>query len=218
MRRVLKWIGIVLGGLLVIGLIAGAAVYFLSEGRLNATYTVPADSMSFHNDIEIVAESERLATIRGCTDCHAENLGGKAVIDNPMSGVIYASNLTTGEGGIGDAYTDAELARAIRHGVRPDGTGLLVMPSAEYSMLSDEDVNAIVAYIRSVPAVDQEIPLVSLTMMARTLFMAGQLPPLAAEIIDHEAVRNHVSNIFNKLQVADRTQAIIRARDAGMGQ
>lgn len=63
MRRVLKWIGIVLGGLLVIGLIAGAEVYFLSEGRLNATFTVPADSMSFHNDIEIVAESERLATI-----------------------------------------------------------------------------------------------------------------------------------------------------------
>jgi hypothetical protein len=135
-----------------------------------------------------------------------------------MIGVIYASNLTTGEGGIGDAYTNAELARAIRHGVRPDDTGLLVMPSAEYSMLSDEDVNAIVAYMRSVPAIDQEIPPVSLTMMARTLFMAGQLPPLAAEIIDHEAVRNHVSNIFNKLQVADRTQAIIRARDAGMGQ
>jgi DNA-binding NarL/FixJ family response regulator len=37
-------------------------------------------------------------------------------------------------------------------------------------------------------------------------------------VITHKTVRNHVSNIFNKLQVAGRAQAIIRARDAGMGQ
>jgi DNA-binding NarL/FixJ family response regulator len=38
-----------------------------------------------------------------------------------------------------------------------------------------------------------------------------------ALVITHKTVRNHVSNIFSKLQVADRAQAIIRARDAGMG-
>ncbi|MEJ2012537.1 MAG: response regulator transcription factor [Anaerolineales bacterium] len=36
-------------------------------------------------------------------------------------------------------------------------------------------------------------------------------------VITNKTVRNHVSNIFNKLQVADRAQAIIRARDAGLG-
>jgi DNA-binding NarL/FixJ family response regulator len=36
-------------------------------------------------------------------------------------------------------------------------------------------------------------------------------------VISQKTVRNHVSNIFNKLQVADRAQAIIRARDAGLG-
>jgi DNA-binding NarL/FixJ family response regulator len=38
-----------------------------------------------------------------------------------------------------------------------------------------------------------------------------------ALVISQKTVRNHVSNIFNKLQVADRAQAIIHARDAGLG-
>jgi DNA-binding NarL/FixJ family response regulator len=41
--------------------------------------------------------------------------------------------------------------------------------------------------------------------------IAGQL------VLSLKTVRNHVSNIFSKLQVADRAQAIIRARDAGLG-
>ena len=44
-------------------------------------------------------------------------------------------------------------------------------------------------------------------------------PEIAQRLgISHKTVRNHVSNIFNKLQVADRAKAIIRAREAGMGQ
>ena len=39
----------------------------------------------------------------------------------------------------------------------------------------------------------------------------------SALVISQKTVRNHVSNIFNKLQVADRSQAIVRARDAGLG-
>jgi len=36
-------------------------------------------------------------------------------------------------------------------------------------------------------------------------------------VLSQKTVRNHVSNIFSKLQVADRAQAIVRAREAGMG-
>jgi DNA-binding NarL/FixJ family response regulator len=42
---------------------------------------------------------------------------------------------------------------------------------------------------------------------------------IAGELyVSHKTVRNHISNIFAKLQVADRAQAIIRARDAGLGR
>jgi len=59
-------------------------------------------------------------------------------------------------------------------------------------------------------------------------WISTTLPPLIAEgrsnteiaarlVLSSKTVRNHVSNIFNKLQVVDRAQAIIRARDAGLG-
>lgn len=187
MRRFLKWIGIVVGGLIVLAIIAGLVMYFGSEGRFNKEFEVATEPMAFHYNDEIVAEGARLAVIRGCTDCHGEDLGGKVVIEDPALGTIFASNLTSGETGIGNEYTDDDLVRAIRHGVSKDGTGLLVMPSQEYYVLSDADVNALVVFIRSVPPIDREPVEKNLKMMARVLFMTGQLPPLAAEIIDHNA-------------------------------
>lgn len=189
MRRSLRWVGIVLGGLVVLIVIAGASIYITSEARLNATFTAPAETIQFHSNQQVIAEGEHLALIRGCTDCHGADLGGKAMIDEPMLGLIYATNLTSGPGGIGEQYTDQALARAIRNGIAADGTGLLVMPSKEYFIFSDQDVNALVAYIRSLPAVDRESLETKPSLFARALFLAGQLPPLAAEVIDHYAER-----------------------------
>ncbi|MFN2147609.1 MAG: c-type cytochrome [Anaerolineales bacterium] len=189
MQKILKGLGYAAVGLLALALLTAAAVYLLSENRLNARFDVPAERLTFQTSPEAVASGEHLVLIRGCTDCHGSDLGGGVVIDDSMLGSIYAANLTTGSGGIGSSVSDEDLARAIRHGVRRDGTGLLVMPSAEYAHLSDGDINAMIAYIRSVPAVDQHLPPVRLTLLARFLFLAGQLPPLAAEIIDHQASR-----------------------------
>ncbi len=189
MQVFLKRAGVVVGGLIGVGLLAGVTIFILSEGRLDATFEVPRQQIPFETNEEITAKGEHLALIRGCTDCHGANLGGSAVVEDAMLGSIYASNLTSGKGGVGTSYSDDDLARAIRHGIAQDGRALLVMPSAEYALLGDADVNALVAYIRSVPPVDQEVPPVRLTLFARLLFLAGQLPPLAAEIIDHQASR-----------------------------
>lgn len=189
MRKILKWVAIVLGGVIVIIGVAAISIYFTSEARLNATFTVPVETMSFHNNEQAITEGEHLAVIRGCTDCHGEDLGGKVMIADPMLGMVYASNLTSGSGGVGELYTDEALARAIRHGVGADDMGLLVMPSEEYFIFSDEDVNALVAYIRSLPAVDRDPEETKLSLLGRALFMVGQLPPLAAEVINHNAMR-----------------------------
>jgi mono/diheme cytochrome c family protein len=187
MRKTLKWIGFVIGSLAIVIVLAFAAVYLLSENRLNASFDVPAEALNPEVNAEAVAAGEHIALIRGCLDCHGPDLGGAPVVEDPMIGSIYAVNLTGGAGGVGSNYTDADFERAIRHGVQPDGSPLLVMPSVEYAQLSDADVGALIAYIRSVPDVDHSVPPIQLTPLARLLFMIGQLPPLAAEVIDHTA-------------------------------
>jgi mono/diheme cytochrome c family protein len=189
MRRTLKIIGIVIGllvGVLVVGIIAA---YVTTEARLDQNYDVKPGTIEVSSAPEVLAEGERLASIRGCTDCHGSDLGGKVMISDPAIGTIFASNLTSGEGGVGQYYADTDYLRAIRHGVDSEGHGLLIMPSAEYFILSDEDAGALIAYIKSLPPVDRVQPGPAIGPLGRVLFSLGQLPPLAAEIIDHDSPR-----------------------------
>jgi mono/diheme cytochrome c family protein len=161
----------------------------VSEARLNKTYAVDPGSIDVPSDSEVIEEGKRLAAIRGCTDCHGDDLGGKLMIADPAIGTIYATNLTSGDGGVGSHYGNKDFLRAIRHGIDSDGHGLIVMPSSEYFVLRDADAGALIAYINSLPPVDREIPQPSLGPLGRVLFTLGQLPPLAAEIVDHDAPR-----------------------------
>jgi cytochrome c553 len=74
--------------------------------------------------------------------------------------------------------------RAIRHGVGPDGRGLFIMPSEEYQHLSDADLGALVAFLKTLPAVDRERVPTSLGPVSRVLLATGKTK-LAAEVIDH---------------------------------
>jgi len=80
--------------------------------------------------------------------------GGNVLSD--ASFALWVPNLTGDlETGLGK-WTDDQLMRAIRDGVRPDGSFMFpVMPYPDYRFISDEDVRAIVAYLRSVPKVHQ---------------------------------------------------------------
>ncbi|MGK7752882.1 MULTISPECIES: c-type cytochrome [unclassified Roseovarius] len=103
-----------------------------------------------------------------CGNCHSpidqtgqpltgQNLAGRFVMETPEF-TAYAPNLTPA-GPVG-TWSDAELARAIREGIRPDGSVIgPPMPFSVYSGLSDGDVSAIVAYLRTLPAVENPVPL-----------------------------------------------------------
>lgn len=189
MWRILKLLGILAVALIGVLAIAFAATFSISESRLNKTFQVDPGSVPVLSDPETIAEGERLAIIRGCTDCHGSDLGGKVVIDDPAVGMIFATNLTSGEGGVGPDYTEIDYLRAIRHGVNPEGRGLVIMPSTEYFVLSDEDTGALIAYLISLPPVDRTQPEPKISPLGRVLITLRQLPPLAAEIIDHTAPR-----------------------------
>lgn len=183
-RKILKIVGWILGGLITLIVIAGLVVYFISQSGINKTYAVEPAAVAIPNDAAAVAEGERIATFRGCRDCHGANMAGKTFIDGPL-GTITGANLTSGKGGIGASYSDVDWVRAIRHGIGNDGKGLWVMPSREYNTLSDSDVGNLIAYIKQLPPVDTDHPANTLSMLGRALYVFDQVPLLNAENIDH---------------------------------
>lgn len=98
---------------------------------------------------------------------------------------MTASNLTSGSNGVATEYTDADWVRAIRSGVRPDGSALLFMPSYEYRALGPDDLGALVSWIKSAPRVDTEPVDHAVGPLGRVLFLAGRLPLIPAALIDH---------------------------------
>jgi cytochrome c553 len=126
---------------------------------------------------------------RGCAGCHTPNLAGGTFIDAPIFAQLWARNLTRGKGGVGGSYTDADWVRSIRHGVRPDGSALLFMPSQEFNELSDRDLGALIAWLKTLPPVDAEYPKNKVGPIGRMIFLTGKLPLVPAELINHTAPR-----------------------------
>ena len=116
-----------------------------------------------------VARGRYLVIIAGCSDCHTPGaligapdmkryLGGSDVgFSIPGQGVFVGENLTPDkETGIG-SWTSEQIITAIRMGKRPDGGELSpVMPYAAFSHLTDEDAQAIAAFLKSLPAVSNK--------------------------------------------------------------
>jgi cytochrome c553 len=193
MKRWIKWLGYAAAGIAAVLVLSAAGVYGLSETRLRKQYTLASQTLAIPTDSLALARGEHLThSIAGCVDCHGENLAGNTVIENAALGNVYAMNLTRGKGGVG-TLSDADYVRAIRHGVAPNGRPLKIMPSSDYTNLSDADLAAIIAYVKSVPAVDKELPSSSIGPLGRALFVAGKLPILHAERIDHDRV--HLASV-----------------------
>jgi len=184
-KKVLKWIGIILGGLLGLVVLAVIILYFVGSSKANKTYDIPVEPVSIPADAEAIQRGEHLATIYICTSCHTENLGGELSFAVPGMVSIPTPNLTSGASGIGSFYTDEDWVRAIRHGVGHDGRALFIMPSNVFHSLNDEDLGAVIAYLKSVPPVDNQLPERRIELMGRLMMAAGMFPPLAVERIDH---------------------------------
>jgi len=184
-RKILKGIAIVLGVLIALIFVAGIVIYVLSEQRLNKTHPVSVAAVTIPTDEAEIREGERLAKIRGCTSCHMADLAGdSSFIAGAPVGTIPSANLTVGEGGRGQTYSDTDWVRAIRYGVNQAGHGLWIMPSHEYFSMSDQDLGRLIAYLKTIPAVDRVHPPRSLGPLFRALLVTGQLPLLAVEQID----------------------------------
>jgi len=190
MKAILKWTSLLFGTLVGILILASLLFFALGQSRLKQTYTIPDESLVIPSDPGILNEGKRIFQYRGCEACHGEQLQGLVYLDNPAIGQVITPNLTTGKGGIGSQRTDEDLVRSIRHGVRPDGTPLLFMPSTEFYYLNDKDLGSAIAYIRSVPPIDNEMPVSKLSVTGRMVMsITKEITFLPAELIPHEVPR-----------------------------
>jgi len=96
-------------------------------------------------------------------------------------GRLLGPNITTGQGGKTASYTTADWDRIVRHGVKPGGLPA-AMPSEDFQLMSDQELSDIIAYIRTVPPVDNEVEPVSLGPVGTVLMATGGLP-LSADVI-----------------------------------
>lgn len=177
MRKVLKWLGIVLGSVVGLILIAALALYLRGNSRLNATHKAPDALASGFGDSVSLARGEHLMRILACQVCHGERLEGSVFLDIPPARAV-ASNLTPGRGGVGADYSGEDWDRAIRYGIRPDGKMLLpFMPYRLFNKLNDVDAGHLAAYLESLEPVDNELPASKAKFLGKMIFGLKQVLP-----------------------------------------
>lgn len=188
MKRILKWTGIILGSVLVLLAIAAVVLNRVGTTRLASAPVVAVKAVQAPTDAAAIANGQRLAAISSCIECHGADLRGTVFVDEAPIGYIPAPNLTSGQGGVGALYTDADWAGAIRHGVGADGRTLVIMPSYHYASYSDEDLGALIAYLKSVPPVDNDLGPRKLSFPGAIIFGVLAYSDWSVGKIDHAAV------------------------------
>lgn len=185
--KALKWIGIVL-----LVFIIGFVVFVLI--RSNRTYDAPYPEITASTDPGVIARGEYLVYGPAhCVDCHAPisefsnvRMGKKVPLSGGMDfvippGIVHSPNITPDpETGIG-SYTDGEIARAMRYGIKRDGSPLVdFMPFYD---LNDKDLTAIISYLRSISPVKNKRPDNEWNFMGKAILAFGLIKPMGDGIV-----------------------------------
>jgi cytochrome c553 len=140
-----RWIVRGLLGIAALAVLAVVVVYAGSELVIRKGYAVAAPAIVADRTPAGIAEGGRLAFALGCRGCHGPQGNGTLIADVPN--VIHVAPPALAP--IVASYSDAELARLIRHGVKRDGRGTFVMPVEGHAGLADEDLARIIGWLRT---------------------------------------------------------------------
>ena len=176
--------GLVSGALALAFAVATVAVLF-GVWRMDSPRDRPVVDLKVAGAPEQVTLGRTLAV--SCTACHSSD--GSPILNGGMAnlvaqlgpyGQLYGPNLTPG--GEIRTWSDGEIVRAIREGVDDKGVPLMVHPASDYYWMSDADAAALVAYLRSLPALRHDQPRRHLNLLGKLAVAAGllttsELPP-----------------------------------------
>jgi mono/diheme cytochrome c family protein len=200
-KKILKWTGIIIGSIILLLIVVVSL-------RQNLKYDAPFPAIKASTDTAVIARGKYLALGPAhCADCHASPDSRELVekgIEVPLSGgynfnlplgQFYVKNITSDkETGIGK-YSDAEIARMLRYGVRPDGTAAL--PFMPFHNTSDEDLSAIISFLRTQKPVKNKIPENKTTIMGN-IVKAFLLKPSGPTGQVPKAIKKDTSAAYGK--------------------
>jgi mono/diheme cytochrome c family protein len=160
-----------LASLLAVAIVLTALVYIASERHLRSFELPPAYTYPIPDDAAAVERGAHLTRTRGCRGCHGDDLAGQVMWE-----FAVAPNLLT----LAREESAATLEAAIRHGIGRDGRALYSMPSYNFVRMRDEDLADIIAYLRSLPVVQKELPTPKLPFEIRRDMALGADAAIAA--------------------------------------
>ncbi|WDI32355.1 c-type cytochrome [Hyphococcus flavus] len=145
-------------------------VYVLSEARFRDVTLEAKFDHPISTDAASIEHGRHIARTRGCFGCHGQQLEGQDFgkqWDWPERAV--APNLAV----YARDHDAATMEAAVRQGIGADGQALVSMPSFNFARLSDEDTAALIAFLKSAPVVESDLPKPELGWAVRWMFVTG---------------------------------------------
>jgi len=182
MKRALKWLAWTIAGLVVLLAALAFAAQILSDRKMHRRIDIAVQPVAYVSEPQALERGRYLFASRGCAECHGSEGRGKVMLDTPDGLFVRTPDLTPA--GPTGKYSERDWVRAVRHGVKPSGQPMLIMPTEDFNRLTDEDLAAIVAYTRSLAPGEGRAAEMRLPLPVRALYAAGFVQD-GAEKVDH---------------------------------
>ncbi|MEQ9225714.1 MAG: c-type cytochrome [Parvibaculum sp.] len=167
-RRVARRAVLGVSGVMVFAVIF---LYGASEWRLRETYDVVLKPLRAMAPTALIAEGERLSRVFGCRGCHRE--AGNVLFEQTAVVRLVAPNLSR----VIREYSDEELVRLVRRGVKRNGTSIIAMPARSFEHMSDNDLALVIAALRAEPELPDKVEGgTSWGPLGRIAIVAGKVP------------------------------------------
>ena len=184
MNKWMKRTCLALAALAAFGLAAVVVGKYMGERKLQRVVKVTVAPLALAPGPVNLEQGRYLFATRGCADCHGASGAGKEVIRSGAL-LIVSPNISAGANSAVAAYTAEDWIRTLRHGVKPDGRPIMIMPSEDFNRLTDDDLAAVIAYARQLPPVPGQRRMMQLPTPVKVMYAFGMVKD-AAEMIDHD--------------------------------
>jgi mono/diheme cytochrome c family protein len=168
-------------------LVAYLTLWFVATRDATSTWSIQPLSLEIPVDTAAASRGRKIAVLAGgCVACHSPDLSGRTLVQNKLL-TLVAPNISGGDGSPAADYEVSDWVRALRHGVRPDGTPIEIMPIAAIRGLARSDLADLIAYLSHVSPVDGEQRASNFSGPVRIMAYFGLGTPIPATTIDHDA-------------------------------